>query len=410
MRCMAGMARLGAPRVRSAWMVLWIGLCAGCGQVNVVNEGEDDAPAQNDSDEERGLDAADAEPDSGGVGTDGEEHTAEDSLHGDSDATVDAEDTGANVKPVDDNAPKDGQAVLVFDLSSPAGTPAAWRKLTLNVFQSASPGPGKVYVWWAVAGDGSLSRVAALPYEDIPYKSDFTVTVPPPDDLKAQPLEGMRGARVTWEDEVSAASATEPAGPTVWQGEWPTGVWVHLVHSLAAKAPGQPGYLQDGSAIANYVEAQRVVALQGFQAAKPLLARAAIERAANAILGKAAAADHDSDGKVDFDAPLPTGLQGEDSPFAHGRKHIGFAAAAWPSGGVPQGHSLEVGKILIDAEVEEYATSVQAALPKLIAFANGKQPDFKAVDMALQGMHKQLGQVLQAGVQVATLPVVPKSP
>lgn len=421
MRVEAGIERREAPWARAAWIWLALSLCAGCGQVTVADEGQDAVPTEGDgSASDAGVDTADSgasdgatvadvAPDSDSVhgGGHGEDSTPADTVSAD---TADTADAGTPADALDDKAPKAGQALLVFDLSNAPGTAAAWRKATLNVFQSATPGPGKAYVWWAVAGDGSLSRVAVLPYEDLPYKADFSVSAPVPDDPKVQPLEGARGARVTWEDETTAVTASKPIGPVVWQGEWPSGVWVHLVHSLASKALGQPGYLQDGSMIGNYVETQRLAALAAFQSAKPLLAKAAVERAANALLGKAAAADHDGDGKVAFDAPLTMGMQGEDSPLAHGRKHIGFAAAAWPGGGVPKGHAFELGKLLIDGEVDDYAAEVKTALPKLIAFANGKVNDFKAVDLALQGLHTQLGQVLQAGIQVATLPIVSNTP
>ncbi len=356
--------------------------------------GSDDAGTDATGDDTVGADTAGA--DTTGTDTTGTDTTVADGT------TTDATDTTTGPTFA-------GQALLVFDQDSTlaGGKPVSWRKTLLHVFGSAQPPSGHAYVWWIrVAADDSLKRVAVLPYEDVPYVADFTAAMPIPSDVKEQPIQLYIGASVTLETEVDASTATAPKGPVVWEASWVKGVWVHLVHSLAAKPEGGAGYLQEASIIANYVEAQRQAGLAAFKTGDIKGARAAVERAFNALVGVANAKDIDFDGKAVVEAPIKGGLKDEStSPLAHGVKHIGFAQAAWPGGKPPAEHPFAVGFGLLQTSSKSYATELEKALGTLETFAAGQSTNFKDSDTSMQALHAVMGDVMNSAVKVATLPV-----
>ena len=213
---------------------------------------------------------------------------------------------------------------------------------------------------------------------------------------------------MTLESEVDASTATAPKGPIVWQASWAKGVWVHLVHSLAAKPEGGAGYLQEASIIGNYVEAQRVAALAAFKTGDIKSARAAVERAYNALVGVANAKDIDFDGKAVVEAPIKIGLQdAATSPLAHGVKHIGFAQAAWPGGKPPEGHPFAVGFALLASSADSFTFELAKTVGTLETFAASSTGNFKDSDTSLQTLHSLLNDAMSSAVKVASLPIVP---
>ena len=302
-----------------------------------------------------------------------------------------------------------GQVLLVFDQDSnlASSKPVGWRKVMLHVFGSTKPPAERAYVWWMrVAADASFKKIAVLPYEDVPYVADFSAAMPIPSDVKEQPLQQFIGATITLETEADATTATAPKGPTVWQASWAKGVWVHLVHSLAASPEGGPGYLQDASILAHYVEAQRVAALNAFKSGDAKGARAGVERAFNALVGVANAKDIDLDGKAVVEAPIKGGLKDEaTSMLAHGLKHVSFAQAAWPGGKPPAEHPFAVGFGLLQSSTKSYATELGKALGELETFASGQETNFKGSDTSLQSLHSVMNDVMNSAVKVATLPL-----
>ena len=181
-----------------------------------------------------------------------------------------------------------GQGLFTFE-SEPG--PANFRLPTLYMFQTTAPPSGHAYVLWQQKAGGGLTHSGILPYEDVPYKADFTVKLPPPTAAGEEPIEAIFGATITLESELDAAIAAAPKGPVVYEGHHAPAAWVHIVHVLTAKSPGQTGYLQDADAIVANVEKHRVAALDCVVSGPTKCAAIQVEFAHNALVGKAKAVD-----------------------------------------------------------------------------------------------------------------------
>jgi hypothetical protein len=387
----------------------WIGalvaaavLASACEEVTIAPAGGSDG-ASGDGEAVSDSGSGDVK----GDGTAGGDATGGDATGGETtggDATG-SDATGGDASPGDAGTKPTVTGEGLFAFESAPG-PANFRVPTLYMFQTTAPPSGHAYVLWLLAADGSLTHGAVLPYEDVPYKEDFTVKLQPPSDPKAEPIETTIGAVVTLETEVDAATATKPAGPEVYRGEHAKGAWVHIVHTLAAKTPGSTGYLQDADAIVGNVEQHRVKALAAFKGGDSKAARAHVEFAHNALVGKANGSDIDGDGKVAFDAPLASGLEAPETSLNHAVKHAVFAKEGDPNS--PADGPLKTGVIALQAAAEQTSKACETAKKEMFAFAKGVSVDFKNADVAMQAVRTGMNSAIAAGRKLSNVKMAPK--
>lgn len=379
----------GIGQIAAMWAVVAL---LGCGEVTIAEGGGDDAVSDATG---GGNDATAADGATSSDGATGD--TASDASA--ADATADgAGDAGADTG---GGITVTGQGELSFETP---GNAASYTKVVLRMFQTSAPPVGKVYVLWLVQADDSRKFGAVLPYEDIPYKADFTVSVASA-AAGADPLLTTVGGEVTLEDEVGAGKLTAPKGKVLYNGGLPKPAWVHVVHTLAAKPEGGKGYLQDADAIVANVDGHREAAKAAFIGGKPKDAVKEAEAAHNALVGKAAAVDLDGDGFKTHDAPMAGGLKAPETSLHHAAKHIGFAKNAAPELG--KGSNLFVGGGLLDGAVTAFDGALNKALPELEAFAKGTNKDFKAADDAMGALRKSMNDAIAAGRKIATYTLTP---
>ncbi|MEY3014089.1 MAG: hypothetical protein RIT45_2824 [Pseudomonadota bacterium] len=383
---------------RQVWFVALmtlVVLAGGCGEVTIADGTEDGASASDGS----GGGGDDAVADSSGGDTSGGDTGGGDTGGGDTsggdtsggDATADA----------DPGFVPAGQGEMGFE-AKPG--PANFAKVVLRMFQTKQPPIGKVFVFWLVQADDGRKFGGVLPYEDIPYKADFTLEVPSTlagDD----PLPSTVGGEITLEDEIGAGKLTAPTGQVLYTGKLPAPAWVHVVHSLAAKPEGGKGYLQDADSIVANVDGHREAAKAAFVAGKPKDAVKEAEAAHNALVGKSAAVDLDGDGFKTFDAPFAGGLKAPETSLHHAVKHIGFAQAAAPELG--KDANLNLGAAALSNAAGNFDKGLPTALDALEAFADGTNKDFKDADTAMQALRKSMNDALAAGRKIAAIPLLP---
>lgn len=385
-------AGTGIGQIAALWAMVAL---LGCGEVTIA-EGGDDAVSDatgggNDTAGADGSTAADGATGDATGDAGGTDATPDAGTDGGADAGA---DTGGGVTVT-------GQGELAFETPAAA---ANYTKVVLRMFQTSAPPIGKVYVLWLVQADDSRTFGAVLPYEDIPYKPDFTVSVAAT-AAGADPLLTTVGGEVTLEDEIGASKLTAPKGKVLYVGGLPKPAWVHVVHSLAAKPEGGKGYLQDADAIVANVDGHREAAKAAFIGGKPKLAVKEAEAAHNALVGKAAAVDLDGDGFKTHDAAMAGGLKAPETSLHHAAKHIGFAKNAAPALG--KGSNLFVGGSLLDGAVTAFDGALDKALPELEGFAKGSNKDFKAADDAMGAMRKSMNDAIAAGRKIATYTLTP---
>ena len=271
------------------------------------------------------------------------------------------------------------------------------RGLRLVMIETTKPEIGKVYVWWMRTPKGKAANFGVLPYEDQPYKPDFTVTVGDPGDGSPPHIANFNGAFITYEDELDADKLKAPVGPLVWSAEQAVPAWSHVNHVLT-EWEGNPGLIQQANGIIGALKAEFDLAKEALKAKKPKLARMHVENMHTLLIGEDDAKDLPGEGDLKVGlSPFKGGLANAKSPLREAVKHAGFAKDVLIAIKA-DAHKVEEGYVKMNDASAAFNAKVVSSLDSMDTFAAGAVADFKDVNEAATNLLSNAKKAVTASV------------